>query len=263
MYESSYSRLDKLAEDIRGSATPYELVQSTGVFSKRKKEAMIEDAGSEMDQMLLDYMSSARSSKSKYKTVAAADTGVTTDSSGTSTPQVDYADPTEAPRNLSTPTGTGWEEFQRVVDTAEGAGNYDTLFSHAQKSGGKFDGTKVSEMTIGQLKEFANPSGGYGQFVKSLNKGVTATPMGRYQFVGRTLFATAKAMGLSDQTVFTPEVQDAMAAFKLNERLDRGTNLSSKRDQLRAEWAGFKHIPDSSLDYIISNTYKLRPKKRP
>lgn len=157
-------------------------------------------------------------------------------------------------RTTSLGPRTGAAPLIELVDRTEGGGNYDTLFGHSQREGNQFAGVRVSTMTIGELKEFsgARGQGSYGAWVKGANpEGVLATPMGRYQFVGTTLKATAEAMGLSDDVVFTPEVQDTMFAFKVQQRLSSASSQEGKRNALRAEWAGFKHVSDSDLDRAI------------
>lgn len=140
--------------------------------------------------------------------------------------------------------------FLEAIDKTEGGADYDTLFGFSNK--GKFGGTKISEMTIGELKEFANPSGEYGQWVKG-KVGRVATPMGRYQFVGSTMTALSKEMGLSDDTVFTPEVQDKMFEYYLNKRLSSSDTMSGKIAAVRSAWEGFKSIPDKQLENIITS----------
>ena len=157
-------------------------------------------------------------------------------------------------KNEKFPTPSGLRGLTQLVDRTEGAGNYDTLFGHSQKSGKRHAGIRVSEMTIGELKRFAKDrgEGSYGNWVKGQSKaGLFATPMGRYQFVGDTLESTAKAMGLDDSIIFDQRTQDAMFAYKVRERLKGATTPEEKRSQLRAEWAGFRHVNDADLDAAI------------
>jgi len=136
----------------------------------------------------------------------------------------------------------------------EGAGNYDTLFGHSQNEGGQFAGTKVSQMTLGELKQFSSGDGQYGHWVQANNpKGDFATPMGRFQIVGKTLRGAQQALGLPDDTVFSPEVQRQMAGFLADERLARaGGDMGSKMAAIRSEWDGFRHVPDAELAQAIS-----------
>lgn len=150
------------------------------------------------------------------------------------------------------PTGPvqGNGDLFSLIDRTEGGGRYDTLFGHAQ-NGGKFDGVDVSKMTLAELGAFASPSGEYGQWVKG-QVGRVATPMGRHQIVGTTLRSAALEMGLSPDTVFGPQTQDAMAAHLARKRLAGTKDPHTKRAALRAEWEGFKHVSDADLDAAIA-----------
>lgn len=143
-----------------------------------------------------------------------------------------------------------------LIDKTEGAGNYDTLFGHAQ-NGGQFAGTRVSDMTLDQLGEFAAPSGAYGQWVKG-KVGRVATPMGRHQIVGTTLRNAAKELGLSGDTKFSGDVQDQIANHLAARRLASASSPEAARDALRAEWEGFQSVPDAQLDSAIADFRKQR-----
>lgn len=138
-----------------------------------------------------------------------------------------------------------------VMDRTEGGGSYSALFGHSQNS--RFKGIDVSRMTLGQLREFSRPDGPYGQWVKS-QVGRVATPMGRYQFVGSTLFRVAEQMGLPDSTVFSADVQDRMFEYQLRQRLSRGNTLLEKVEQVRQEWEGFKNVPTAQLIDLVKRT---------
>ena len=146
---------------------------------------------------------------------------------------------------------TGGSTLFGLIDKTEGGGNYDTLFGHSQ-NGGRFDGVKVSDMTIGQLGQFASPSGEYGQWVKG-EVGRVATPMGRHQIVGTTLRNATAEMGLSPDTKFTGQTQDAIANHLARRRLVGASSPVAKRAALRSEWEGFKHVSDDALDAAIAN----------
>lgn len=140
--------------------------------------------------------------------------------------------------------------FKEAIDLTEGGGGYDTLFGYSNKDGEYFEGFRVSNMTLGEIKAFSDPKGEYGQWVKR-QIGKVATPMGRYQFVGTTLRALADEMGLDNNTVFTPEVQDSMFEYYLDKRIRRGKTMEEKVTQVRQAWEGFKNIPDETLKALI------------
>lgn len=143
---------------------------------------------------------------------------------------------------------------QGLVDKYEGAGRYDTLFGHSQRSGGAFAGTDVSTMSIGQLDQFANQ---YGPWVREelARQGQDpriATPMGKFQIVNSTLQSAAKEMGLSRDTVFTPQVQIAVASHIADKALAGPKTMAGKMDAIRGQWEGFKKASDQELSAAIT-----------
>ena len=140
--------------------------------------------------------------------------------------------------------GAGQLSF--LIDKKEGGGEYDTLFGFSQRGGHQFGGVDVSKMTVGEASEFASPTGDYGKWVKS-KVGRIATPMGRYQIVGKTLRGLIKSMDLDPDTPFNAETQDAMFRELVKRRIKGKKTMSAKIKGLRAEWEGFKHISDTEL----------------
>lgn len=141
-------------------------------------------------------------------------------------------------------------DLASLLTKHEGGGNYDTLYGHAQKDGGRFSGIKPSTMTLDQLREFSNPRGEYGQWVKN-QVGRVSTPIGAGQIVGSTLNSTAKAMGLSGDTVYSPEIQNKMINYLAQQRVNKAGNMQDAINGLRSEWEGFKNVPDAQLVNII------------
>jgi hypothetical protein len=151
---------------------------------------------------------------------------------------------------LNMPKGgtEGGSVTAQLLDKFEGGGDYNALFGFANREGGPFAGTNVSQMTIGELKAFAD--GEYADYSRK-QLGYKATPMGRYQFVGSTLSAVAQRMGLPDDTVFSPEVQDQMFVFHAQEVMD-GKSPAGKRAALRGTWEGLQNASDAELDQMIA-----------
>lgn len=113
-----------------------------------------------------------------------------------------------------------FDEFLKFIRAGESpSGSYDTLFNNSQMPGKPFEGTKVSQMTLDQLYDFSNPSGAYGQYVKRVSpKKEVATPMGKFQIVGRTLRDFANQLGLPGDTVFNEDVQTKIARAIFDKR---------------------------------------------
>ena len=148
--------------------------------------------------------------------------------------------------------GGAGSDFFSLLDRTEGGGSYSTLFGHSQKEGGRFGGVDVSRMTLGQLRDFASPRGEYGQWVRG-QVGRVATPMGRYQTVGTTLFNVANELGLSDDTVFDARTQDRIGMHLAQRRIRSANTLAGQRAALRAEWEGFRNVSDAELDRAIAS----------
>jgi hypothetical protein len=129
---------------------------------------------------------------------------------------VPAASTTPPPGLAGAKTTGGWEEFAPRVKQRESGGDYDALYGFSNREGGPFEGKNVTEMTIDEALEFANPSGAYGQYVARTRPdkehGV-ATPLGAYQIVGRTLRGIKEGMGLTGDELMTPELQDQMAKW--------------------------------------------------
>jgi hypothetical protein len=101
-------------------------------------------------------------------------------------------------------------EERNGIFHGESGGDYNALFGFQNRPGGKFEHIRLTDMTIDQALEFANPRGEYGQTVKG-QIGRVATPMGAYQIVGTTLRAAKEALGLTGNEPMTPETQDMIA----------------------------------------------------
>lgn len=123
------------------------------------------------------------------------------------------------------------EEVKNGIFAGESGGDYNALFGFSNRSGGKFENVKLTEMTVDQALEFAAPSGEYGQTVKG-QIGRVATPMGAYQIVGTTLRAAKKGLGLIGNEIMDIELQDRLGAWIL---AAQGTGA----------WEGYKGPRDS------------------
>ncbi|WP_261316528.1 hypothetical protein [Rhizobium leguminosarum] len=166
---------------------------------------------------------------------------------GSSMPKVD------ASGNIAaTPTNSALPgSFLAAVDRTEGAGDYDTLFGHAQKDG-PFAGTAISQMPIKDVLAFTDPSGPYAQYVKG-KVGRVATPVGKYQTVGTTLRGAVGALGLDPSAPYDRATQDRVASFLARQRIASADTLPGKISALRSEWEGFKNVPDSEMAQIVAD----------
>ena len=120
-----------------------------------------------------------------------------------------------------------WEEIQKGIFAGESGGDYDALFNFQNKDDGLFSDVKITEMSINEALEFADPQGEYGKYVALQNNGEVSTPMGAYQIVGSTLRDAKNALNLSGDEKLTPAMQDKIAKWILK---TQGTKA----------WAGYK-----------------------
>jgi hypothetical protein len=165
-----------------------------------------------------------------------------------------------APKKLPTKSSTPLQQL--VKDRESGGGNYDALYGNIEQNNGEFKDMKVTEMTIGELKEFSKPRGEYGKKVlemlrlKNPDRELTSTPMGAYQIVGTTLRDLQKSLDLPDDTVFTKEVQDDMFEYLVNRAVRQSEGLSPGEimKRLRGTWEGLINVPDEELLEAINSS---------
>lgn len=131
------------------------------------------------------------------------------------------------------------EPIMGLIDKGEGLGDYDKLFANAEQS--RYAGTKVSQMTIQQAYNFGR--NGYGDWVKGRNpRKKFATPMGRYQIVGKTMLEAANGLGLDiENTLFDANTQDTMFLWLAKKRFaEGGGDVDKTLEAMGNEWEAFK-----------------------
>ncbi|MGC4025831.1 MAG: hypothetical protein QM744_12165 [Mesorhizobium sp.] len=125
-----------------------------------------------------------------------------------------------------------WDQIKNGIFKGESGGDYNALFSFSNRQGGRYSGTRLTDMTVDQAIEFANPRGDYGQWVKG-KIGRVATPMGAYQIVGSTLKGMKKTLGLSGQERMSEEFQDYLG-------------LAIYHQQGTGAWEGYRGPSDTA-----------------
>lgn len=121
---------------------------------------------------------------------------------------------------------------------------YDVTLEYGAYTPDHLKGKALTEMTLGEVKELQR-----GMLNHPAN-GWNSSAVGKYQIVGKTLWGgesgkvggLQKAMGLSDDDKFTPELQDRMADHLLKGRgLDKfmsgRISASQFQNNLAEEWA--------------------------
>lgn len=149
------------------------------------------------------------------------------------------------------------------VEGTSDSGGYDRLLGGSEA---RF-GVKPSEMTIAEILDFQSNrgTGSYADYSQSVNEGrnvlrddgtpAISTPVGKYQIVGRTLKDlldrdVLASMGIDENTVFTPEVQEKIGTYLIQNRgfdaavdpnispSERSANLDKFKSGLGKEFEG-------------------------
>ena len=139
----------------------------------------------------------------------------------------------------------GIDDFEYFANTVAGVesksyGGYDAFNTGGSNGGftayGSGDSSKdmrfgkpISQLTVGEIRRLQAS----GQLHAA----------GRYQFIGTTFKEVKDRLGLPDNTVFSPQVQDQFMIERLRQRASFGQPLE---DALWLEWRGLKRIKDDN-----------------
>jgi len=137
-----------------------------------------------------------------------------------------------------------WPEIRAGIFAGESGGDYNALFGFSNRQGGPFQNVRLTDMTVDQALNFANPSGPYAQYTKG-KVGRVATPMGAYQVVGTTLKAAKKGLGLTGNERMDQATQDRVGQWIL---ANQGTSA----------WEGYKG-PRNPNKYATPSPYANMP----
>lgn len=129
-----------------------------------------------------------------------------------------------------------WEQIRNGIFAGESGGDYNALFGYSNRPGQRYEGVNLTDMTVDEALQFANPSGDYGQWVKG-QVGHVATPMGAYQIVGTTLRHAKEGLGLTGNEQMTPELQEQLGQWIYQQQ---GTGA----------WEGYKGPQDKAPDLM-------------
>jgi muramidase (phage lysozyme) len=142
----------------------------------------------------------------------------------------------EAQRNIAAP-GSQRRQLMDLIGRSEGtdrARGYNETLGYGRYTGGNVDLTSMTlaEVSALQRRMLAHPENRQN-----------SSAVGRYQIVGTTMRGLIQEMGLNpNETRFTPEIQDAMAARLLERRgmsrVERGQMTPEQfQNGLAREWA--------------------------
>lgn len=125
-----------------------------------------------------------------------------------------------------------WEQIRAGIFAGESGGDYDALFGYSNRPGQPFADVRLTDMTVNDALQFADPQGPYAQWVRN-QVGRVATPMGAYQVVGTTLRDAMQGMNLTGNERMTPELQEQIGRW-IYERQGTGA------------WEGYRGPQDPS-----------------
>lgn len=133
------------------------------------------------------------------------------------------------------------------IGLSEGA-TYDTLYGYAEREGKAFAGTDITSMSISEIYDLQK---------QMVNTNGVSSAVGKYQFLNKTLKMAVAGLKLSQDTKFTPEIQDKLAVWLLrnaapsfNDWLIGDADTKKFQDELARTWAS---IPDSTGKSYYSN----------
>ena len=147
-----------------------------------------------------------------------------------------------------------------------GQGGYDALLGQAQDNDTPFRDTKITEMTMDQVLEFASPGGDYANYSltatvpgqQAYENGNPATPLGKFQFVGGTLRDIQnrggfEQLGINGSTLFDEETQNKLFSWYVKDTMKAsGGDKVTYRDKMRKRFEGFKK-KDADGNYLVSD----------
>lgn len=147
-----------------------------------------------------------------------------------------------------------------------GVGGANALLNQSQNS--QFSDINVSTMPISEVMKFQaeRGDGSYHAWSKTnmpkntqaYRSGLGSTPVGSFQFVGETLQelktnGTFEALGITDDTVFDQETQEALFVRYAQDSLKGKVTPEERRAELRAKWEGLKNASDEEVDSVIAS----------
>lgn len=147
-----------------------------------------------------------------------------------------------------------------------GSGGPNALLNQSQNS--QFSDINVSTMPISEVMNFQakRGDGSYHAWSKTnmpkntqaYKSGLGSTPVGSFQFVGETLQelktnGTFEALGITDDTVFDQETQEALFVRYAQDSLKGKVTPEERRAELRAKWEGLRNASDEEVDSVIAS----------
>ena len=138
------------------------------------------------------------------------------------------------------------------TESAPGPEGYDSLYGNSQRKDQPFSDIKITDMTLEEVLAFQDINGEYAAWVKKNNPdNLKSTPVGRFQFVGKTLRPLVKELNLDLSQKFSAQLQDLLFEEHIKNCFEGISSIPKKREILKAQWQGFRKLSNPELDAII------------
>lgn len=165
-------------------------------------------------------------------------------------------------------------QMDGIFSLESGSGGYNALLSQSQDNpDSPMFGKDITKMSMDEIFEFSRvDKDSEGNFIgdmaqwnfdnmpkgtKAYKMGQTSTPMGKYQFINKTLrylrdnTSAFEELGITGDTKFDAKTQDALFLWYAKHKMEGKTSQNEKREAIRGTWEAFGQQKDGV--YTVSN----------
>ena len=165
-------------------------------------------------------------------------------------------------------------QMDGIFSLESGSGGYNALLSQSQANpDSPMFGKDITKMSMDEVFEFSRvDKDSEGNFIgelaqwnfdnmpkntKAYQMGQTSTPMGKYQFINKTLrylrdkTSAFEELGITGDTKFDAKTQDALFLWYAKHKMEGKTSQNEKREAIRGTWEAFGQQKDGV--YTVSN----------
>lgn len=146
-----------------------------------------------------------------------------------------------------------------------GSGGYNALLGQAQNTE-QFSDVKVTEMTMDEVLDFVSPGGAYSEYSltatvpgqEANEKGIPSTPVGKFQFVGKTLRDIRdrggfEELGITGTTLYDEDTQNKLFAWYVKDTMKAsGGDKVAYREKMRNRFEGFRK-KDKNGEFVVTD----------
>ena len=146
-----------------------------------------------------------------------------------------------------------------------GSGGYDALLGQAQDTE-QFRDVKITEMTMDQVLDFVSPGGAYSEYSlgatvpgqEAYENGRPSTPVGKFQFVGKTLRDIRdrggfEELGITGTTLYDEDTQNKLFAWYVKDTMNAASgDKAAYREKMRNRFEGFRK-KDKNGEFVVTD----------